>query len=621
MNYGETFDPYRYALDDTSWSSSESGKAIYYGDMLQQAIEKDEIRTVYVKFKVNDTAISELLTDNMTQQADDVPTMAIAKTYHKYQRRDYNWKHDEIEKEEDYTNEFNKSIYDHESKYDRKQAQAPILNLAVEENPRKISGITFKDTKVINALGNGEYDILTDGKVENVKIELLNKVDEKYQKANLYTVDVTGNPVETASESYSNQDGVYEITGIIPGDYVIRYTYGDGDQIIKDVDGNTITGISSEEYKSTIATEPNTVKALKGEDIQDGKWYLNIPSDLRPSVALDILEETKLVSIGDDYKVYSKEELDAGTTENKNIAADTAKVSVGIEWSKDNVGNIVDTNYDSNFSNMNFGIIEKPITKLDIDQVIKETRITLINGMNVIDWKQDQNVKNVIEIKKNTDILVQLQKEYIYGSTLEIKYLITVTNNSELNYNTSDYYWFGEKGTTEENKIEIKNLYDYLDPMLTYLETENGVSTDIINYTGQNDIKDLVDNIEDELLNSTYTTKRDYSVILDFQNVGEIYSTEGEQIDTKKEIEFTARATLSLDNDIDFLNIAQVTKIDSNAPIVNRYDSANINPISNIVSTAVIIPTGEDKNTIKYVYILIGTVILMLSFIYIKKKK
>ena len=619
-----TYDTYRYTLEDESWTSNQIGKAIYQGNDLSGGINPNEIKTVYIQFRVNDEAINELLTNNITQEADDSPTTAIARTYHYYKRRDYNWEQDSISIENQYTDNYNESIYKHESINSTKSAKAPTLNLILDENPRTISGIVFEDKK-IDFLGNGLYDN-TDGLVEDVKIELLEQNGDKYEKAKLYTLDEYGNPKEIESESYSDENGVYKIIGIIPNEYVLRYTYGDGNQQIKQIDGSVITDVSSDQYKSTIATEENTVKALKGEDIKNGKWYLNIDKDVKPSVALDILEKEKLIHIGENYKVYSREELDNESTDNKNIAADTANLSIGIEYDVATEGD-GNKEYETEFNNINFGIILKPITKLYIEQEIIGGRVVLSNGMNYIEWTKNQNVKGVIDTgnKKGLNMLVEMNNIYIYGSTLEIQYLLKITNNSEINYNSPNYYWFGIK-EGEENYVALNKVYDYLDPKLTYISNKNNLETEVVAYDNRNDdLRSLIEKIN-EKIQAEYNVEENYSSIISFKNVGDIYSTqierpEGDTKETEKQIVFTATTVMgSNEKDCEYLNVAQIIEVDSNIPITNEYDSFSIKPISNLTSLNLIPPSGENKNLNKYIFILVSFTTIVIGVVIIKKK-
>ena len=58
----------------------------------------------------------------------------------------------------------------------------------------------------------------------------------------------------------------------------------------------------------------------------------------------------------------------------------------------------------------------------------------------------------------------------LFPLTVDITYKITVSNTSELDYNSESYYKYGTKGT-EEQKVKIKpvGVYDYLDSKRRHL--------------------------------------------------------------------------------------------------------------------------------------------------------
>ena len=62
----------------------------------------------------------------------------------------------------------------------------------------------------------------------------------------------------------TQEDGSYTLTGIVPGKYYLRYTYGDGTQKIYDTSGNEVSSdVNVRHYKSTIVTSNVAKDALK----------------------------------------------------------------------------------------------------------------------------------------------------------------------------------------------------------------------------------------------------------------------------------------------------------------------------------------------------------------------
>ena len=145
--------------------------------------------------------------------------------------------------------------------------------------------------------------------------------------------------------------------------------------------------------------------------------------------------------------------------------------------------------------NVDFGITERARQQIDIDKRVKTVKITLANGQTIVDAeveeKLDENgnikyglkeetVKGVTymgpskdNIPKNGYLKAEIDSELIQGSTIEIGYEIIVKNNSELDYDTKDYYLYGTPGKESEIiKITPTGVYDYLDKSMV-LDKEN----------------------------------------------------------------------------------------------------------------------------------------------------
>lgn len=101
---------------------------------------------------------------------------------------------------------------------------APGLKLIRDDTPRTISGTVFEDSPLEDKLNNNER--IGDGQYTSGE-NIVNKVKVELLCQNNEDVD-TLNKVETRS----NQDGSYTLSGYIPGDYLIKFTYGDKECLI-----------------------------------------------------------------------------------------------------------------------------------------------------------------------------------------------------------------------------------------------------------------------------------------------------------------------------------------------------------------------------------------------------
>lgn len=132
------------------------------------------------------------------------------------------------------------------------------LKIVLKGTERTIEGTVFEDTNKNGILDNN------DTKIDNVIVQLIeirskasgglgeyiwqqtvsgsNKVTSLTNKGSIYNYENKGNNVVG--------DGEYRFTGFIPGNYIIRYIYGDGTTYDFDQNGN-IAKYNGQDYKST----------------------------------------------------------------------------------------------------------------------------------------------------------------------------------------------------------------------------------------------------------------------------------------------------------------------------------------------------------------------------------
>ena len=131
---------------------------------------------------------------------------------------------------------------------------APGLKLIVDDaNKRRLTGTVFEDAALAEKLkndneriGDGAYED-GDNLVNQVKVQLI----------------CTNGDVEV-KEARTNDQGAYEFTDYIPGDYTVKFTYGDYESLIAvQPNSEMYTG---QDYKSTIYQESN---------YSDTYWYNN----------------------------------------------------------------------------------------------------------------------------------------------------------------------------------------------------------------------------------------------------------------------------------------------------------------------------------------------------------
>ncbi len=338
---------------------------------------------------------------------------------------------------------------------------APGLDLILSNTARTISGTVFEDLPLEEKLrnneriGNGAYEG-TEPIVNGVTVELI----------------CTNNEDVNTITTYSKSDGTYTISGYIPGDYIIKFTYGDK-TCLKAVqqDNEMYTG---QDYKSTIYNEGN---------YNNANWYLD--SSQRNNDAKDNWDRRQEVNnYSKDYQ-YDKATL-LNSTKNSasdatlqdladktNMNASTAPMEMYVEYNK--VENI---NY--NVNNIDFGIIERPRTKILLEKNVSHIKLTATDGTTIFDttqkvpnltWKDNEYDENSSVIKAG---LVQgtIDENLLYGSTLNVTFSLKITNLSEKDYNEQQYYYTGAPSNTNNiNKITTKSIIDYIPNVVQYEET------------------------------------------------------------------------------------------------------------------------------------------------------
>lgn len=353
---------------------------------------------------------------------------------------------------------------------------APSFVLCLKKVYKTISGNVWEDTDAdkndAERLGNGIKDKNEKG-VQNVKAELLRVKDNgELEPAKLYYIE-NGTPKTADALAMTDSDGNFTIgnessMGLVVDKYIIQYTYGNGEEIRTTIDGGK-TEINARNYKSTIITNELIANMMK-ENEQNMKWHLSSRISKGISVATDDMpERLKIENLKNsnyndkfDIKANSKAfELQVEYTENPSSQVDQN-------------GNAGITN---NLSIFDFGIIERPRENIVINKTIAKIKVTLANGQVLING--DPRVEKINYVKAlgiavgeratyqplDRLLSMEIDQELIQGANLEVWYAITVTNNSEIEYDYTQgtqYYMFGDKTGLDIIRQSVNLVADYM---------------------------------------------------------------------------------------------------------------------------------------------------------------
>ena len=371
--------------------------------------------------------------------------------------------------------------------YEDDTDRSPSFTLTTKNTKNRTTmGTVFRDNSIKQEdgtrNGNGIFDE-GEKEIAGVKVEILDAKTNQIAKVYTEKSNLSGKDAVTTT----TDDGSYSIEGLIPGSYIVRYTYSNGKT--KTTDGENINVY---DYKGTIYTNPNGSEENK---IDQQFWHLK-EIDKRYSDAIDdynmrkaIDAESKVINYDTASKVNSGK-----TDESKFMQASTPTFTMNVENTEGTTTG-TDEIKEYKVTNIDFGIVDRAKQSLMLSKVVSNVRLTLGNGNTIVDG-------NPIEIKKN-DFLqylpgykdlfggtednakIVLDPTLMQSATIEIKYNFVVTNKSEADYATEAYYKYGTIPTDKDNKLIILNfakVIDYIDNEMSLDEKQNENWKIISNY-------------------------------------------------------------------------------------------------------------------------------------------
>ena len=535
--------------------------------------------------------------------------------------------------------------------------------------------------------GDGKYNE-GESSIKNVQVTLKNPDGSTAQ---FYNED-TGNFEDAVT--YTDENGDYTFEGFVPGDYYITYTWG-GDIVngenstYIDAGGNEQT-INVQNYKSTVVNE-----AVWNQKESNDQWYKDsfkqnydgiewdssTGTEIRNSDAVDdwnkrleidneigevtYSEKQKLENTyngnPDGGETYANVQMDSNTPEfvvnleyadttkenpdtNTTDQRDEFEQNADGTLAKDKNGDYISNGYFTNtLKNIDFGIIERARQILELDKEITAVKITLANSnvivnAQLVDGQLRDETQYVTVMPpsdaNNGQIKIEIDQELIQGATIDIEYGLKVTNTSELDYQTQEFYMYGNGyGEVETSLVTLQPtlLIDYIDNNMS-TESEDHENWTVIPQENRADYLYDVNSNPDGLLSKGLesTLNSTIKVITTEQLKDIILKPIGNEIDTSVTAKLNAHKLLS-NNDETFLeNHAEIIRVKRNnggavlTTIPGNYEPGNTytseEDDSESPSVTVVPPTGLTTNTISYIIIAISSLgILVAGIILIKK--
>lgn len=318
---------------------------------------------------------------------------------------------------------------------DTDTANGIVINFKNEE--RSISGKVFEDSNKNSTQNDGEQG------VNNVIVQLIELVEiNKQQYEYIWQETVAGSDtVKTTAtsggrgETYnvSNSDGEYKFTQrIIPGNYIVRFIYGDGRTYT--TTGNTLK-YNGEDYKSTYVdynynAEWYNNTSLNGENskaVDNEARRLKVMSyavdvDGTKGKKLDLLD-ADIAKLSGEEKATLEEEVIPSTW----MCAETLKIKMPVDTDvKDNTSDTTEvgdgsspTISNTQFDNVNLGLMERPKTKLVLEKHITGLTVRPVaSGVSLI-ANATADINDILKATKGSEIELKGQKDGLFATKSE----------------------------------------------------------------------------------------------------------------------------------------------------------------------------------------------------------
>ena len=590
---------------------------------------------IYVQYKLNNDAVNAVLNQDVT-----LSSITEVTSYSSFENG-FNTVYSGVDKDSrpNSITTIDRTTYED----DTDSAPTLILKSTDSDNPddpdgnsytRIIQGTIWEDSAIEELLngtgydkrreGDGRYDSENENVVRNVQVELLSIDDDgNYSVANLYQ---RGQANAVPAQYTTGSDGNYIFEGVIPGQYLLRYTYGNNSYIV-DIDSGTETQIQAQKYKSTKYRDGNkeeaednnlywyrqeTGEATRLSDARDISGKYSDDSTLENSDNIDIVDRRTTVDVVNYAYAVEDAKLEEITAESKQF-----DIKLDYDVNLDNISEYgADLKFD--FNNIDFGIIRRPMQQLRIKKEISYIEVTLANGQTLISGDpRTETIENLRLIPQSSNpqqgqtVYLEVDNEIIQGATLKVEYEITVDLSAcEVDYNSKDYYYYN---TVPSNYNEsgvwkmatVTDLFDYVSNDLNYDENNN-LDNGWVSITA--------DQIESgQLSPEALEALTRYNKVLHTDYFSDMSPDENNRIKTNKL--YLTRLLSNNEMDFTFDNDVEVNETTGRVPdesIPGNYDPSETpkEPDESEVEIIITGPTGGNQNYI--IYGIIGFVVIII---------
>ena len=540
---------------------------------------------------------------------------------------------------------------------------APTVNVKLYEGvTRTLNGLTWEDerNKTLQTgqkVGDGRRDDneTKNNKINGVRVQLVEKITAsdgkqlEYIWQEMFTgetgykyVDINGNiydsKIGTVQAGTTDiERGEYKFSGYIPGDYIVRFYYGDTEKTA--LASKNKVSYNGQDYKSTAYHEGNDINA-EWYDLSSTYLNNNPLSDAKDNAdrRLEVINYSKtmkndIAQVLASHENASSSALHKILMEKTYMYADTAKLRVEVEFNTTDIDSREPIN-SYNIRDIDFGIEERPEAKITLTKEIEGIKVTLADGSTLVDT--EAGIKKNVQVTQNNGkiqgrIHIYMDEEVMQGATIQIKYKITVKNDSQIDYtgatssSVGTTYYTGKVSNTDQIvTTSIDAVADYVDNSLVYRADDNsGRGWQSMEQTRFGSIEQMEN--KGFLDKNVKLTEKNIHQILINESTSSFKLKPGES----KTLELLLSKTISSsdeDDDLSYDNIAEVLQYTntvgrrSDIPGDQDPTKAPIEADADWTETVVITPpTGENR---AHYFVLTGVILVVIAGgVFVIKKK
>ena len=503
----------------------------------------------------------------------------------------------------------------------------------------KIAGVKValctREDKINDQLSTGEK-----------QVDWIQRYNEK--NYNKYTYKVV-------KEETTDQNGEYSFKDVEKGYYYVLFGYGLDDATV-------LTNNKENETNKILEKTGSNTKSYNGQDYKSTIFQANLENgeyDLEEIKEYDKNLNDKYVSDAIDDWARVKEVNEYSKIQTNHIAevlASPTKVPtyLGEQYGSDLMGRLVDeltTNTwkiaktpkievtevkgGERIPNVDLGLVERPITQLQITNNVENVKVTLSDGSIVFDATQTaEATKNVIW-KSNRSatkgitggfIQLYLDEELMYGATIQIMYKMQINKlKNYVEYEGLEYYAKGRTNSGIKVEPKAKKLVCYIPNKMQFNKTQSGdwnAITDIneIIPAEEKDGENINNNLVNYRLKDTISSQSNTISKIEADNINNAYLNNNmltiSQLITKE----SAQGGYECKVEIVELENAVGRRMETS--IVGNFNPAN-DPVENDEAKAedvAVMPPFGIGQVFYYVLTIVIAGMLVVGIIFIKKK-